>query len=222
MNDINIVKILNYRNLNKAIKRATRGRFKYKNGAVKFNINYPYSLSFLKEMINSYEYRTKGYGQFLIKDSKKRIIHVPCFTDKLMQYSINNILAPVLENMYIKDSYACIKGKGPQKAVLRLKYFQYKAYRIYKNPILIKIDIKSFFYSINRAEVFDILCGIIKCEDTRILLAEILKFLPSSKGLPLGNLTSQQFANMLLNKFDQYAKRTLRLEFYLRYADDIF
>ena len=222
MNDVNIVKILNYRNLNKAIKRATRGRFKYKNGAIKFNINYPYSLSFLKEMINSYEYRTKGYGQFLIKDSKKRIIHVPCFTDKLMQYSINNILAPVLENMYIKDSYACIKGKGPQKAVLRLKYFQYKAYRIYKNPILIKIDIKSFFYSINRAEVFDILCGIIKCEDTRILLAEILKFLPSSKGLPLGNLTSQQFANMLLNKFDQYAKRTLRLEFYLRYADDIF
>lgn len=220
--NVNIVKILNYRNMYKSLKKVTRGRFKYKNGAIKFILKYPFSLILLKDMVNGYRYYTKGYGQFIIKDTKKRIIHVPCFTDKLIQYSINNVLAPKLESMYIKDSYACIKDKGPQAAVLKLKYFQYKAYKVYKNPILVKIDISRFFYSINRSLVFDILCCGIKCEDTRILLGEILKFLPANKGLPLGNLTSQQFANMLLNKFDQYVKRTLKLEFYLRYADDIF
>ena len=219
---INIVKILNYRNLNKAIKRATRGRFKYKYGATKFITKLPYSLQILKESIISYIHHSKMYSVFSIKDTKTRFIHAPCFIDKVVQYAIAQILDKVLPKYYIYDSYACIKSKGPQKAVLRIQQFQTNAYNRYKHPTLVKIDISKFFYSINRTILFNILCKYIKCEDTRILLIEKLKFFNSSKGLPLGNLTSQIFANVLLNEFDQYAKRVLKVNFYVRYADDIF
>lgn len=199
-----------------------KGRFKFKNAASKFVFRYPLSMIILKKSILDYSYTTSDYGRFYITDTKTREIRTPSFRDKLVQYAINNICSKTIEKMYIKDSYACIKGRGPQAAVLKLKKYQCLAYKYYKEPILVKLDISKFFYSINRYKVFDLLCKIIKCEDTRILLAEKLKFLYSRKGLPLGNLTSQQFANLLLNSYDQYAKRTLKIKYYIRYADDIF
>ena len=128
----------------------------------------------------------------------------------------------MLEKSSIEDSYACITGRGPQKAILTLRLYQHNAFKEYKHPKLVKIDISKFFYTINRDKIFTLLCKRIECEDLRILLAEKLKFVYSPKGLPLGNLTSQQFANMLLNEFDHYVKDDLKIKYYVRYADDIF
>lgn len=219
---IHIVKILNYRNLYKAVKKSIHGRFKYKAGALRFCKDKLGNIRLLKYLINNLMYQAGTYSKFFVLDSKRREIHAPCFIDKLVQYAINNIMSTVIEKTFISDSYACIKGKGPKAAVEKIKIYQRRAYKHYKEPILVKIDLSKFFYSINRSAVFDILCKKISCVDTRILLVEKLKFNVSKKGLPLGNLTSQQFANILLNQFDHYVKRVLRVKYYIRYADDMF
>lgn len=220
--NINIIKLLNFRNIHKAIRRATRGRFKYKYGAIKFIDKLPYSITIIRESIFKYLYYSKPYVLFSIKDTKTRYIHAPAFTDKLLQYCLSNLLDNKIAKRFIYDSYACVKGKGPQRAILRMCQFQTNAYNNYKNPMLVKLDISKFFYSINRSVLFNILCKYITCKDTRILIIEKLKFFLSRKGLPLGNLTSQLFANILLNEFDQYVKHRLKIKFYLRYADDMF
>lgn len=218
----NILDVASVKRLAKGLKNSTRGRYKYKIAAMKFLRNIGFNIIFLKELIMTYEFINKGYSVFTVKDKKKREVHAPCFTDKVVQHSINNAIRPMLESTYIEDSYACIKNRGPQKAIHRLRRYQLKAFKKYKYPMLVKIDISKFFYTINRDKVFSLMCKRISCQDLRILLAEKLKFTFSPRGLPLGNLTSQQFANMLLNEFDQYIKNQLKIEYYVRYADDIF
>lgn len=219
---VTIVKILNKKNLQQAVDMATVGRFKFKHGALKFVPHAAANIALLKDDVGRYMYRSMPYTMFYITDTKTRLIHAPCFRDKLLQYAVSLVLSKELNKRFINDSYACIKNKGPQKALLKLKYYQNKAYCNYKYPKLVKIDISKFFYTINRSVVFNILGKYVKCEDTRILLAEKLKFYVSAKGLPLGNLTSQIFANMILNEFDHFVKRHLRVKYYVRYADDMF
>lgn len=218
----NIVDVCSIKNLTNAYRKSTKARFKYKIAAMNFSSNLGFNIHMLREMIRSYRYENKGYSMFVIKDRKERNVHVPCFRDKVVQHAMNNVIKPMLEKHYIKDSYACITGKGPQEAIKTIKKYQYETFRKYRYPVLVKLDISKFFFTINRDEIFNLICKYIECEDLRVLIAEKLKFEYSPKGLPLGNLTSQQFANMLLNRYDHYAKRNLKIKYYVRYADDIF
>lgn len=219
---LKLLSVCNSRNINKAVKRATRGRFRYKPTAM---VWCKYSHMFnklLKLTIRQGKYKTGKYTKFIIMDTKKRIIHAPSFIDKVVQYTLNFKIRNIYEPSYIQDSYACIRGKGPQACVEQLVRYQRLAYKNYQEPVLVKLDISKFFYTINRSVVFNILCKKLTDIKVRALLVEKLKFNVSSKGLPLGNLTSQQFANVLLNELDQYIKRCLKVKYYVRYADDMF
>lgn len=214
--------IASSKNIDRAVKSATRGRFRYKPIALVWNENAWWYNTQLKKLIKQGKYKTGKYTRFTIQDTKKRIIHAPSFIDKIVQYALNNVIREVYEPCYIQDSYACIRKKGPQACIKQLHRYQRLAYKKFKEPVLVKLDISKFFYSINRSIVFDILCKKIKDTKVRALLVEKLKFNVSHIGLPLGNLTAQQFANILLNEFDHWVKRCLKVKYYCRYADDMF
>lgn len=136
-----------------------------------------------------------------------------------MHHAIFRILYPIFDKSFIFDSYSCRNKKGTHRAVNRLNNFAKKVSKNNtKNCFALKLDIRKFFDSINQ----DILINLIKKKvgdkNTIRLIDNIIKSF--SKGLPLGNITSQLFANIYLNELDKFVKYTLKLKYYIRYCDD--
>jgi len=153
----------------------------------------------------------------------------------------------VFEPGFIDDSYACRTGKGTHKCLYRLKSFIRKVTRNYTRPAYyLQGDILSFFNSINHDILLNLLTEKVKSPDLISILERIITlesiynpikrgqlslfdkiprhkslfYAPHNQGLPIGNLTSQFFANVYLNKLDQYVKHHLRIRYYIRYVDD--
>jgi len=156
-----------------------------------------------------------------VYEPKERVIYAPKYKDKIVQHAVNNVLRDFYEPKFIFDSYACIRGKGNQAAVLRVHRFERAASINYETPWIVKADVQKFFYSIDREVVKDIVRRKVFCKTTTDLLFRIVDSSPNDRGLPLGNLTSQLLANVLMNELDHYIKRTLGVRYYVRYADDL-
>ena len=140
------------------------------------------------------------------------------FKDRVVQHAICNIIEPIFEKSFIFDSYACRKNKGTHVGIKRLEFFLNRGNL---NPLYaLKCDIKKYFLSINH----DILKKIIrkKIGDEKLLnlIDKIIDSKNSRNGIPIGNLTSQLFANIFLNELDKFVKHELRAKYYLRYMDD--
>jgi hypothetical protein len=170
-------------------------------------------------------YRHGGYREFVVIDSKKRTIKAAPFRDRVVHHALCNIIEPILDRSFIFDSYACRVGKGTHRAVLRLERFiralrgprgldQQPPLRVY----CLKCDVAQYFASINHVALLRILERRIRDPEVRWLIREIIG--SHATGIPIGNLTSQLFANVYLNELDHYVKRVLRVRFYLRYMDD--
>lgn len=170
-------------------------------------------------------YKHGGYYSFYINDPKRRHIHKADVRDRLLHHAIYRLLYPFFERTFISDSFSCRLGKGVYKAI---ENFEAKSYKISKNKNktcwVLKCDIKKFFDSIDHKILLDILNDYIPDKDIMWLLEKVVdSYHNKSKhgvGLPLGNLTSQLFANVYLNVFDQWAKHKLKTRHYIRYADD--
>ncbi len=165
-----------------------------------------------------------GYHAFNISDPKPRIIHKATVRDRLLHHALYRKLYPFFDRVFITDSYSCRVEKGTHRAINRFRAF---GRMVSKNNTracwVLKCDIKKFFASVDHTVLLDILWQYIP--DARILglLWEVISSFSSEKqgtGLPLGNLTSQLFANVYMNEFDQFVKHTLKVRYYIRYADD--
>lgn len=210
-------------NFQLAYEKTQRGQYKYRIGAIKYSENITHNLRALRSQVVAGTYEPKGYHKFKVYEPKERIVHAPCYRDKIVQHAINNILLPWYSQRFIGDSYACIPGKGNFRAVLQLqKYIRTNEYLFADNSFITKADVSKFFYSINREILKNIITREIPCYKTVRLLCCVIDSSPEDKGLPLGNLTSQLLANVYMNQLDQYMKRVVRAKYYVRYADDIF
>jgi len=171
------------------------------------------------DLIN-HTYRYGGYQQFKIHDPKPRLIHKASVRDRLLHHAVYRILYPFFDKTFISDSFSCRDNKGTHKAINRFRQFSQKASKNNtKQCWILKCDIEKFFASIDQQILVEILKEHILDKDIINLLKEIIfSFKPN--GLPLGNLTSQLFANVYLNKFDHFAKHKLKAKYYIRYADD--
>lgn len=215
-------KLLEKQNIEDAYNSTMKGNGKYKSDVIRFGLEKDSELEKLVNEIKDGSYYPSGYTQFTIKEPKERIIYAPYYRDKIVHHMVNNVLRDYYEPLYIRDSYACIRGKGHLSCVDAIQKHLRIAKRNMRNPYIIKADISKFFYSIDRVILKIILMKKIKCPRFLDLCFKIIDSSPTDNGLPLGNLTSQQFANIFLNEIDQYCKRTLRLKHYCRYADDFF
>jgi retron-type reverse transcriptase len=171
-------------------------------------------------------YAHGGYESFYINDPKRRHIHKACVRDRLVHHAIYRILYPFFDRTFVGDSFSCRDDKGMHKALDRFRSSFYKVSK--KNTCtcwVLKCDIKKFFDSIDHKILLNILSEYIPDRDILNLLNNVIESYDSKingkgTGLPLGNLTSQLFANVYMNVFDQFVKHKLKVKNYIRYADD--
>ncbi len=178
----------------------------------------------LNRDLENHIYKHGGYQCFKINDPKPRTIHKASVRDRLLHHALYRILYPFFDKTFISDSFSCRNNKGTHKAINRFRKF---ARIVSKNNTktcwVLKCDIKKFFASIDQYILVKILEQYIPDENVVNLSKEIIFSFYSTEpgvGLPLGNLTSQLFANVYMNELDQFVKHKSKAKYYIRYADD--
>ncbi len=173
-------------------------------------------------------YKHGAYTSFYISDPKQRHIHKATVRDRILHHAIFAALNPIFEPTFISNSLSCRINKGTHKGIDTLaKLTRQTSRNTFKPCFVLKCDIKKFFETIDHKILLNIIRKRIKGADALWLLEEIIESFTSRhstlfarKGLPIGNLTSQLFANIYLNEFDQFIRHKLKVKHYIRYTDD--
>ncbi len=180
-------------------------------------------INLLYKEIKERRYKHKGYSHFRIFDPKLREIDKASVRDRVVHQLVYDELVKIFDRTFYFHSYAARKGKGLHKAVNFLeKSIKIATNKCKKNVFILKCDIKKFFASIDKNILYDLILKKNIENDCLYLVREIIKsFNPGiKKGVPLGNLTSQIFANIYLNELDRFVKHNLKIRYYGRYMDD--
>lgn len=188
-----------------------------------FEFNLEDNLFQLHADLVSRAYQHSPYSAFYITDPKLRHIHKACVRDRVLHHAVFRVLYPLWDRTFIHDSYSCRLGKGTHRAVRRLEVFARKLSRNLSRPIYaLKCDVKKFFDSVDH----ELLLGLIKHKvsdaETIWLIGAIIDSFGQERGrgLPIGNVTSQLFANIYINELDKFIKQELQIQYYIRYCDD--
>jgi len=215
-------KICDFENIYSAYLKARRNK-RYRIDVLQFSYNLEHNLNRIQSELLARKYKTGKYRMFYVYEPKKRMILSLPFKDRVVQHAICNIIEPIFDKTFIYDSYACRDGKGIHKGSARLTQFLRRARNKWDNKVYcLKCDIKQYFPNINHNILSDIIGQTIRCSDTLELLDGIICSHNSIEGksIPIGNLTSQLFANVYLNELDYYMKQHLKIKLYIRYVDD--
>jgi retron-type reverse transcriptase len=188
-----------------------------------FSLNLMDNIFSLYHDLSNHTYKHGDYQAFNINDPKPRCIYKALVRDRLLHHAIYRILYLFFDRTFTADSYSCRVKKGTHRALDRFRHF----FRIVsKNNTricwVLKCDIRRFFDNIDHETLLDILDKYITDQEIIRLLKGVIDSFHKTpnKGLPLGNLTSQLFVNIYMNEFDQFVKHKLKVEYYIRYADD--
>jgi RNA-directed DNA polymerase len=228
-------RVTSWQNLLRAYQKCRR-RKRYRQPATEFHFAWEQNLLQLQTELNCETYTHGSYYHFHITDPKPRKISAAPFRDRVVHHALVGILEPFFEQRFIFDSYACRVGKGTHRAIRRAQHFQRRF------PWCLQTDIVKFFPNIDHDILFRIIRKRINDEAVLRLVQKILdsgvhcdsaegpkEFFAGDDlfsvlrpcGLPIGNLTSQFFANVFLDPVDHFIKETLRVPGYIRYADDL-
>lgn len=224
--------IIKFDNLLLAAHKAQKGK-RFRDNVLAFNYNLEGELLKLQDELSSQTYQPGNYRTFYIKEPKTRLISAAPYRDRVVHHALCNIIIPIFERTFIRDSYANRIGFGTHRA---LKRFISLARQ---HRYVLQCDIKKYFPSIDHEILKNLIKPKIKCADTLWLIDTIIdnsneqipviEYFPGDdlltplqrkRGLPLGNLTSQFFANIYLNGFDHFIKEQLKVSHYVRYVDD--
>lgn len=181
-----------------------------------FENNLTEELFSLYDELHNGTYHPRGYKTFTVKEPKERVIHAPAFRDTVVQHAIYTIIYPIYNKTFIDHSYACRKNKGTHKA----SYYTQKCLRNSEdNSYTLKLDIRKFFYNINRNILKKLLE--LKIKDKRFInILMMFTEMITKLGIPIGNLLSQIYSLIYLNPLDHFIKRILKVKKYVRYVDD--
>lgn len=226
--------ISNFATLYEAWTKARRGK-RYKPTSASFERNLDQEIVQLYDELTQETWHPSPFSHFIIHEPKRRKISAAPFRDRVVHHALVRVIEPIYERKFIYDTYANRKGKGTHAALDRCTHFM----RRYK--YVLQCDIQQFFPAIDHAILKAILAKTLACQATLQLCHKIIdsgadilteeytmRWFPSDdlfavnrpRGLPIGNLTSQFWANVYLNGLDQFVKHTLRCRAYLRYVDD--
>ncbi len=227
--------IVSFENIHLAFRKAARGkRSRSSIGALEFHLEE--NLVELRQELISGAYQPGGYTSFVVHDPKRRLIWAAPFRDRVVHHALMNVTGPLLERSFIDDSYANRTGKGTHKALDRCTYY------LRRHQYVLPLDVRQFFPPIDHSLLLATLEHTIGDDKTLNLYRQILASgagilqegyemvyfagddlfaVNRPRGLPIGNLTSQFWANVYLNPLDHYIKRRLRVPGYVRYVDDM-
>lgn len=207
-----------YKNLSLALYKAAKEK-RHRNEVQYFFKNVEGNLKQLQDDILNQQSPYGRYRCFTIHDPKKRLIHAACFEDRILHHALMNKTAHIFERAMVDNTYACRPQKGVHKAVKQVQ----KHLRAY--PYYVKIDIDAYFSNIDHEILMKILMSKFKGDEIRQLFYRILKSHQidhqQSRGLPIGSLTSQFFANYYLDGLDRLLNNDAQVRKSLRYMDDI-
>lgn len=232
--------IYDFDNIHEAYLNARKNK-RYRGDVLEFTAHLEENLIQLQNELIYKTYRVGRYREFYVYEPKKRLIMALQFRDRVIQWAIYRHLNPWFDKQFIYDSYGCREGKGTHRAADRLQYWVRQVNRKKERYYYLKLDISKYFYRVDHKALMDILRRKIEDEDLLELLDRIINCehtafgLPAftdpadcpkedrllDAGMPIGNLSSQLFANIYLNELDQYVKQELRIHYYIRYMDDI-
>lgn len=212
-------KICEFSNLELAYRKARRCK-RYRNKVLRYIAGKEDNLVWLQKRLVAHTYRQGPYRTFTVTEPKKRLISALPFPDRVAQHAINNIIEPLIDKRFYFHSYACRKGKGMHKASDTLTQWIRNLSFEGKPLYAIKADIHHYFQSINHGILKERLARIIKDKETLCLLGQIIDAGEGETGIPVGNLTSQLFANLYLDALDKFIKDELHIKHYIRYMDD--
>lgn len=174
------------------------------------------NLHLLHSELHDGSYHPKPYYSFEVYEPKRRTIHAPAFRDTVVQHAIYRLIYPIFNPTFIDQSFACRKGMGTHAAA---DYAQHALQQSPRGSCTLKLDIRKFFYSIDRQILRQLVER--KIKDRRFVeVVMLFADYGEPAGIPIGNLLSQIFALIYLNPLDHYVKRELRARRYCRYVDD--
>jgi retron-type reverse transcriptase len=215
--------IVDFGNLHAAYLKARRGK-RYAADVLRFGANLEEELLALRAELQQGVYQTGRYNVFTVYEPKERQIAALPFRDRVVHHALCRVIEPIWEARFMRDSYACRVGKGTHAGADRLTQFLQRAARRWDDEVyVLKMDVRSYFPSVNHAILLSLLRRHIACDRTLGLITEIIESWPVAGGefgLPIGNLTSQLCANVYLHELDVFVKQQLRVEMYVRYMDD--
>lgn len=235
MQDVSYAQIYAWDNLLHAYRKAAKGK-RHREAAARFQFRLEDNLVHLQKELADQHYQPGPYDSFFVHDPKRRLISAAPFRDRVVHHALCTIIEPMFERGFIHDSYANRVGKGTHAALQRAQEFS----RRFK--YVLPCDIRQFFPSIDHALLRTVLARRIKDLDILALIDSILHsgtgllremysmvYFPGDdlfaalrpRGLPIGNLTSQFWANCCLDPVDHFVKRELRCKGYVRYVDDM-
>jgi RNA-directed DNA polymerase len=199
-----------------AYEKAREGKRNHR-GCFEFERNIGGNIDKLLVELQSGTYKPTPLNTFWVKDgAKPRLIEAPSFRDLVVQHAIYRVISPIVETRYIATNFACRVGKGTHAASDWLYSVMRKAP---PTSWVLHVDVRKFFYSIDRDILMGMMRRMFKCDQTLNLL-KMFSIRPHLKGVPIGNLMSQTFANVFLNSLDHFCKRVLKIRHYGRYMDD--
>jgi RNA-directed DNA polymerase len=212
-------RLTSWPNLYLAYRKACKHK-KNKDETAEWMFNCEHNLLILQDELIEHSYQPQAYKYFRIQVPKERIISVASFRDRVVHHALVNIIEPYFEATFIKDSYATRKEKGLHLAVENAQSYACR------HQWYLKLDIEKFFASVSHEILLKLINRKIKDPKVMALCRIILQNqtlsmgLQHNRGLPVGNLTSQFFANIYLNKLDYFIKQNLGYRGYVRYMDD--
>lgn len=212
-----------------------------------FELTLERNLMRLVRDLNSGAYRISRSITFVVSYPKWREVWAAQFRDRVVHHVIYNRIADRFYRRFIHDSYACIPGRGALMGVERTHQFMRQATQNWQRPAyFLQADLSNFFVSIDKDILFELIKRRVPELELQALIAQVLfhdptqnpvinspewkfrhvprhksLFHSNGKGLPIGNLSSQFFANVYLDELDQFVKRMLGIRWYGRYVDDV-
>lgn len=226
-------RIVTFENLHEAFRKAAKGKGLRADCAA-FAYGRERELLRLQEELQSEAYRHGPYREFTVRDPKMREVKAARFRDRVVHHALCNVIEPIFEARFLPESFACRKGKGTLAALSACR----REVRRMPGGYVLKADVSKFFHTVDHGVLLDLLGRKIADEKVMRLCSEILASSEDSRfrayfpgddlfacrrptGIPIGNLTSQLFANVYLHELDRFVKTELRHGPYLRYMDDL-
>lgn len=213
-------KYLTYEKLMEAHEKCQKGK-KNRLNVIKFNLKKEEYIQWLYEQIKTNKYIHGNYVTFYVLEPKKRKIEAARYIDRVVhRWLVDNFLEPAFLPQFIDTTYACIKGKGMHKAARDVQNAMRICKKKYGEYYILKMDVAKYFQSIDKDILMSIIKRKIKDKNILRLIEQTIYRGRDESGIPIGNLSSQLFANLYYNEADQYIKHKLKVRYYFRYMDD--
>lgn len=218
------IKLTSLKNLFRAWQNFSADK-RNKRDVIVFAANLENELLSLQKDLRGGNYIHGSYQRFVVHDPKRREIHVAGVRDRVAHRLLYNYLLPIFDRVWLDCSFSCRPGKGQHRSIKRVERAILQATHNYtRNYWSVKCDVQKFFYHLDQDIIFRLLCRRVFNPNVQNLLWKVIdswRYPATERGIPIGNLTSQIFANVYLHELDIFVKHRLRLPWYYRYADDL-